>query len=208
MSSSDGERVEIGLAHRLRGLERAAAAEHAEPREELLLVGSSSRSYDHAIVARSVECRSSASRVPLSASSRSPSRSRSASGASSFVRAAASSIASGSRSSRSQSSATAAVPVDVRPHGSGAFAEELHRVVVNERRKVELRLALNTQRLAARRDEPQRGSGGRELGQWASCAGQEMLEVVADDVGPALADASGDRRRIRGRRAQPVGQRR
>ena len=32
------ESVEIGVAHRLRGLQRAAAAEHAEPCEQLLLV--------------------------------------------------------------------------------------------------------------------------------------------------------------------------
>ena len=97
---------------------------------------------------------------------------------------------------------------DVRPHASGALAEELHRLVAHERREIELRLALHTQRLAARRDQAQRGSGGHELGERASGAGEEMLEVVADDVGAALADAGRDRRRIRGRGAQPVGQRR
>ncbi len=59
------------------------------------------------MVVRSVACRSSASRVPLSRSSRCPRRSSSASGASSFVRAAASSIARGSRSRRVQIAATA-----------------------------------------------------------------------------------------------------
>ena len=43
---------------------------------------------------------------------------------------------------------------DARSHGPGALAEELHRIVVNERREVELRLALDAQRLAARRDHP------------------------------------------------------
>ena len=33
-----GERVEIGIADRLRGLERATAAEHAKPREQPPLV--------------------------------------------------------------------------------------------------------------------------------------------------------------------------
>ena len=35
-----------------------------------------------------------------------------------------------------------------------------------------------------------------------------MLEVVAHDMRPPVADASGDRRRIRGGRAEPVGHRR
>ena len=67
---------------------------------------SSSRSYDHSIVARSVCWRGSASRPPLSRSSRSDSRSRICAGESTLVRAAASSSASGRLSSARQSSAT------------------------------------------------------------------------------------------------------
>ena len=65
----------------------------------------SSRSWLHSIVARSVCWRGSASRPPLSRSSRCESRSRICAGESTLVRAAASSIASGRSSSRRQSSA-------------------------------------------------------------------------------------------------------
>ena len=59
-----GERVEGGIADELRRLERAAASEHAEAREEHLLV-LVEHSYDQAIVALSVRWRSSSSRVPF-----------------------------------------------------------------------------------------------------------------------------------------------
>ena len=52
------------------------------------------------------------------------------------------------------------------------------------------------------------GAAAASSGQWAGCAGQEMLEVVADDVGPPLADAGGECRGIRGRGTELVGQRR
>ena len=97
---------------------------------------------------------------------------------------------------------------DVGPHGLGARTEERHGFVAHQRREVELGLALDPERLAAGGEQSQGGNGGHELGQGAGCAGQEMLEVVADDVRPALADASGDRGDIRRRGAQPVGQRR
>ena len=68
------ERVEVGGRDLFRRLQRAAAGEDGEPREEPLLALPSSRSCDHSIVARSVCCRASASRPPLSRSSRSASR--------------------------------------------------------------------------------------------------------------------------------------
>ncbi len=102
-----------------------------------------SRSCDHSIVARSVFCRSSASRPPLKRSSRSPSRSRICSGVSAFVRAAASSSASGMLSRRRQSSSTAAL-------GStpAREAEELDRVRIGERQHLVLDLAADAEQLA------------------------------------------------------------
>ncbi len=75
------------------------------PRKRLCSA-SSSRSWDHSIVARSVCWRGSASRPAVSRSRRSDSRSRSCCGEKMTVRAAASSRASGRLSSREQSSAT------------------------------------------------------------------------------------------------------
>ena len=97
---------------------------------------------------------------------------------------------------------------DVGPHGLRALAEERHGLVADERREVELGLALDPQRLAARREQPQSGDGGDELGERTGGVGQELLEVVADHVRASFADAGGDRRRIRRRRAEPVGHRR
>ena len=65
----EGPQVQPGVADLLRGLQRTAAAEHREAREQLLLpLGRGGRAPP--IVARSVSCRSSASRPPLSRSRR------------------------------------------------------------------------------------------------------------------------------------------
>ena len=117
------------------------------------------------MVALSVAWRSSASRVPLSASSRSARRSSSASGVSSFVRAAASSSASGRPSSRVAELHDGVRRGDVGPHSLRALAEQRHRLVAHERREVELGLALDPERLAACGEQSQRGNGGHELGQ-------------------------------------------
>ena len=71
--------LEVGVGDLLGRLQRPAAAEDGECREQLPLPGSSS-SYDHSIVARSVCCRVSASRPPRRRSSRLPRRSRSCCG--------------------------------------------------------------------------------------------------------------------------------
>jgi hypothetical protein len=52
---------------------------------------------------------------------------------------------------------------DFRPHRLGSLAKQHHGVGADERRKVELRLALYAQRLPARGDKAQGGSGCREL---------------------------------------------
>ena len=118
-----------------------------------LLSVSSSRSYDHSIVARSVCWRGSASRPALSRSSRWDRRSRSCSGEKTTVRAAASSSASGRLSSRAQSSATAGElshPGVERPRPG---QEELDAVVVRQRGHRVHVLALELQALAARDEE-------------------------------------------------------
>ena len=68
--------------------------------------GPESRSWLHSMVARSVRCRGSASRGPVSRSSREPIRSSSCAGEKTRSRAAASSSASGNRSSRAHSLST------------------------------------------------------------------------------------------------------
>ena len=74
-----------------------------------------SRSYDHSIVARSVRCRSGASRAPpVKSGSRCSSRSRIWAGESAFTRAAASSSASGRSSRRRQISRDGVVAAEVR----------------------------------------------------------------------------------------------
>ena len=77
------ERVDVRVADGLGRLERAAAGEDREAREQLLARRSSSRSWLQAIVARSVRCRSGASRAPpVSSGSRCSSRSSSVAGGS------------------------------------------------------------------------------------------------------------------------------
>ena len=63
------------------------------------------------------------------------------------------------------------------------------------RRQVELDLAGDPQRLAARRDDPERGRGGEQLGDRPGGVGQQLLEVVEDDVRLLVAEAGRDRSR-------------
>ena len=145
-----------------------------------------SRSCDHSIVARRVCWRGSASRPPLSRSSRWPSRSRICAGVRTRVRAAASSTASGRSSSRRQSSA-------IVSSGSSrdALAEELDRLRLGERRHRVLDLAADPQQLPARDQELQVGAGLeqlRELGRRLD----HLLEVVEQQQELALADVLGE----------------
>ena len=149
------ERVEVGVGRpprrpracsrrrRRRGARRAAAPRSRAARS------------DHSIVARSVCWRGSASRPPLSRSSRCESRSRICSGVRALVRAAASSTASGRLSRRRQSSAIVVARLELR-----ALAEERDCLALGERRHRVLDLALDAQQLAAR-DEQMSGSDRR-----------------------------------------------
>ena len=92
------------------------------------------RSYDHSIVARRVCWRGSASRSPLSRSSRWESLSSSCSGLKSAVRAAASSSASGSSSRRRQSSRTASLGAKAGSTARARVEEERLAVRLGERR--------------------------------------------------------------------------
>ena len=202
-----GERAEIGVAHQLRGLERAASAEHAEAREQHLLVlveqvvrPRNRRPQRHVPflgVARSLQ-RVEAVGEPVE-ESLGREQLRPGGGELERERQAVEPFAELHDGVRGG---------DVRPHGLRALAEERHGLVADERREVELGLTLDPQRLAARREQPQGGHGGDELGQRTGGVRQELLEVVADHVRASFADAGGDRRRIRRRRAEPVGHRR
>ena len=90
-------------AHRLGGLEREAAGEHAErARTAPARRGRAGRSSSRSRRAASAGARGASRGPELSRSSRRPSRSRIAAGVSTFMRAAASSIASGRPSRRAQ----------------------------------------------------------------------------------------------------------
>ena len=96
----------------MRAVATASAASSVQPPRKIASLANSScssgvsSSWDHAIVARSVFWRASASRPPSNRSSRCERRSRICRGESTFVRAAASSIASGRSSRRLQSAST------------------------------------------------------------------------------------------------------
>ena len=70
--------------------------------------------------------------------------------------------------------------------------EQGDRFVVVERRQIELRLAGDPEGLAARHDQPELGGGSHELGDRTGNVGEEVLEVVQDDVRSFLADACTD----------------
>ena len=202
-----GKRVEIGIAHQLRRLERAAAAEHAEVREQRLLVlveqvvrprdGRPERHVTFLGVAGSLE------RVELVGEALEQRLGREQLGPG------------GGELERKREPVEAVAELDdgvrggdVRSHGLRTLAEESHGLVAHERWEVEFGLALDSERLAAGGEQSQCRNGGHELGQGTRGAREEMLEVVAQDVRSALADAGCDRRGIRRRGAEPVGHRR
>ena len=95
----------------------------------------------------------------------------------------------------------------VRANGPRALTEERHGLVRRERGEVELDLALNAQWLAARREQPQRGSNPGELAERTSGIREQLLEVVAEDVRATVGDARRDRLGCGGRRSQALGDR-
>ena len=159
---------------------------------------------DHAIVARSVCWRGSASRPPFSRSSCLESRSRICCGVRARVRAAASSTA---RKAVQPSAELADLGAGLEPRR----AEELDRLSFREGRHGVLHLALDTEHLAARHEQLKRGALGQQRRQIGGCF-DHLLEVVEQDqhlapsdvVGQAVARAerSGDRLRDQRRVAQ------
>ena len=73
-----------------------------------------------------------------------------------------------------------------------ALEEQRHGVGLDHRRQVELDLAGNPQRLAARREDPERGRGGEQLGDRPGGVRQQLLEIVEDDVRLLVAEAGCD----------------
>src|SRR3954447_4110202 len=165
-----GERVEVGVTDQLRRLERAAAAEHAEAREEHLLVlveqvvrpddGRPQRRVALFGIAGPLECVE-----PVGEALEERLRGEQL----------------GARGGELERERQAVEPLaelhdgvrggDVGPHSLGALAEERHGLVARERWKVELRLALDPEGLAAGGEQPQCGNGGHELGQRTGGAG-------------------------------------
>ena len=74
-----------------------------------------------------------------------------------------------------------------------ALEEQRDGVGLDHRRQVELDLAGDPQRLAARRDDPEGGRGREQLGDRPGRIGQQLLEVVEDDVRLLVAEAGCDR---------------
>ena len=182
-------------AHGLRRLDRTAAREHAEAREQPPVLRSS-RSWLQSMAPRSVRWRSGRSRPPAdSRPSRSPRRWAIAAGDRSRIRAAASSIASGRPSSRRTISATcvpfSAVSAEVGPDGHRSLDEQAHRLRLQERfrpsvdtrrgqrqrRDRELLLAGDPQRGPARHDDRQLWRRPQQVGDDRG-ARDDLLEVV------------------------------
>ena len=82
---------------------------------------------------------------------------------------------------------------DFGPHRLRSLAEQRHRLVADERRKVEFSLALDAQRLAARDDEAQGRNGCHELGEGTGSPWEKVLDVVDHGVGSSVAHTGGER---------------
>ena len=214
LSTSECERVEVGVADRLGRLERAAAARRRRAgRTAAARPARAGRSSSRSSP-RSVCCRSGASRAPpVSSGRRCSSRASSASGDSTLTRAAASSIASGRPSRRRQISAHAL-------SSAAKLGLDRARPLDEQRDRLGLRasggtgyslLAGEAQRLAARDEQLQARAGGEQLGEPAaprraparSCRAQQQLACRADVLGEAVlrrrAPARSSARRAPGR---------
>ena len=91
-------------------------------------------------------------------------------------------MASGRRSRRVQSSSTRGQAFKSFTDGTGACEKQRDGFVLDERREVELALGLDSERLATRREQPQRRCVTNELGHCLGRVGQEMLRVVQHHV--------------------------
>ncbi len=100
------------------------------------------------------------------------------------------------------------VETEIRPYRVRALDEQRTRLRSREWGQVQLGLALDAQRLATRRQQPQSWRRGRELSERPRGIWQQVLEVVADDVRASLADTCGERRDVGRPGAEPVCDRR
>ena len=96
----------------------------------------------------------------------------------------------------------------IRAHRVRAFHEQRNRLRSRKRGQIQLRLALDAQRLATRRQQPQPRRGRHELPEWPRGVREQVLEVVADDVRASLTDPGSDRLDVGRPRAEPVCDRR
>ena len=94
---------------------------------------------------------------------------------------------------------------DIGPDGLRALDEQRDGVTLIHRRQVELGLTCYPQRLTARRHDPKRRGRSKQLGERPGRLGQELLQVVEEDVGSLLSDPRRDRGAIVAGRAQAVG---
>ena len=97
---------------------------------------------------------------------------------------------------------------EIRTNGMRTVHEQRNRLRSREWGQIELRFALNPQRLATRRQEPQSRCCGRQLAERPCGIGQQVLEVVADDVRASLANPGSDRLDVGGPCSEPVRDRR
>ena len=92
--------------------------------------------------------------------------------------------------------------------GPRPLDEQRDGIVLAHGRQVELAFTGDPERLAARCHDPKSRHGGEQVGERPGCVGQELLEVVEDDVGSLLTDPRRDRGRIVAGSAQPLGDQR
>ena len=94
---------------------------------------------------------------------------------------------------------------DIGPDSLRPFDEQRDGISLVHRRQVELGLAGDAQRLAARHQEAKSRSGREQLRNGARCVREQLLQVVEDDMGSLLTDPRRDRGGACTRGAQALG---
>ena len=193
--------VELGVADLLRGLQRTAAAEHREAREQLLL-----GSVEEVVAPLD---RRAQRRVPLVCVASPLEQVETLTDPLEELSGREQLCPRGGKLERERQAVEPANEfvhrrsvLDVGTNGVRAFEEERDGVVLHHRREVVLQLAGDPQRFATGDDEPQRRSGRSEVGQRARGVREELLEVVEHDMGLLFAHARRDRRGVVARRAE------
>ena len=186
------QRVEVGVADRFGGLERGAAAEHREPGEELLLV-----LVEQVVAPRDRGAQRCMALVGVAAALEEveplPDPLEQLLGAEQLDPR-------GGELDRERETVEAADQLvhgrrvtDVGADCLRALEEQRDGVGLDHGRQVELDLAGYPQRLAARRDDPEGGRGREQLGDRPGRIGQQLLEVVENDVRLLVAEPGRDR---------------